>query len=61
MLVSTACTNSPWNSGNFIYVLQFYYSQARNGILQIAFGYDTSKFGFRSYSSGSWTAWKILT
>ena len=60
MLVKAASSqNTPWNEA-FIYVLQFYYLE-RAGILQIAFGYATSKFGFRSYSSGLWTAWKIIT
>ena len=59
MLVKgTSSQNTPWNEA-FIYVLQFYY-QERAGILQIAFGYAASKFGFRNYVGGSWTAWKII-
>jgi hypothetical protein len=59
MLVKcTSSQNTPWDE-SFIYVLQFYY-QERAGILQIAFGYTSTKFGFRTYASGSWNAWKIL-
>jgi hypothetical protein len=60
MLVSLKQSqNAPWTSGSFVYVFQFYY-QSGAGILQLAFGYGINKFGFRTYSSDRWTAWKVI-
>jgi len=59
-IAPTAAANAPWTNGAHSYVITIAYGDNQESAIQIAFGYNYNKFGFRRKNANNWSSWVII-